>query len=115
MSFEVQSTVSEPIYLFIQSQGWNCWDSPLPGDVWGWVTPDKPILVDQIARKRGHGCDSGPSSFIIAAVSSFGVLQIIICKPEPVLPWEMETKWAGLDPSVTLTATLDGTLTISKA
>lgn len=116
MAFQIQSAVGQANYLFISSAGWNCWDSPLPGDTWGWLTQGNPILVQDISRKRGHGCDTGPASFVIVAVSSFGVLQMSIVQNEPFEPFELTTEWAGLSPSVTLTATLSDTgLLIAQA
>ncbi|RYG81817.1 MAG: hypothetical protein EON59_14480 [Alphaproteobacteria bacterium] len=102
----VQSTVDVPIYVFVGSYGWNCWDTPVAGDAWGYVTPSKSISAE-FSQKSGHGCDDNPATVTLFAVSSLGQLTM------PFTCWGGMTmgqpQWTPLDPAHTQTATFTWT------
>ncbi len=102
----VQSGVNEPIYVFVGSYNFNCWDTPVAGDAWGWVLPGQAI-IREFSQKSGHGCNDNPATVALYVISSQGQLVL------PFTCWGGFTMgqpdWSPLDPSHTQTAELKWT------
>ena len=104
---QVQSTVNTPIFLFIGSDNWNCWDTPVPGDAWGFVLPSQPVNAN-MSQKRGHGCDTNDALFSLHAVCAWGELTMWFTVPPYGYNMQMAPPtWTPIDPAHTLTATFE--------